>query len=256
MANSRIQNLRKVIRDPGDWPVFAVEGVRAMEEAIRAGVRVESVFYSSRLEATPRGVTLLDSLVSRGAEKVHVAENVMDKVAATEQSQGVVAVIRQMEWSLEDMIPTSQPVLLLDSLRDPGNMGTILRIADAFGLGGVIATPDSVQLYNQKVIRSAMGSIFRVPLAYLPIPEAVASLAEEDYRVIRAEVREGVPLAALRGKAERQAILLGNEAHGVHPENARLVPDCVHIPMPGAAESLNVAVSAGIIAYALTESVS
>lgn len=252
-ANSRIQNLRKVIHDPAEWPVFAVEGVRAMEEAIRAGVRVESVFYSARLEATPRGLTLLDSLVKRGAEKVHVAENVLDRITATKQSQGAVAVIPKLEWSLEDILPTGQLIFMLDSLRDPGNLGTILRVADAFGLGGIIATPDSVDVYNQKVVRAAMGSIFRVPIVYLPIPEALAILSEEDYRVYRTEARTGQPLSALHGRAERRAVLLGNEAHGVHPEHARLISECVHIPMTGAAESLNVAVTAGIVAYGMTE---
>ncbi len=249
-SNTRIQNLRKVIREPREWPVFAVEGVRALEEAVRAGVRVESVFYSDRLEATPRGLTLLDSLVRRGAEKVHVSESALGKVTATEQDQGVIAVVPKLGWTLEDIISPGHPVFILDGVRDPGNLGTILRIADAFDLGGVIATDDTVDAYNQKVIRGAMGSLFRVPLVYGGVAEAVGLLRDEGFTILRAEAGQGTPVYNLTER-ERVAVVLGNEAHGVRGELGQLVDDAFHIPMPGPAESLNVGITAGIVAYEL-----
>lgn len=250
ISNPRIQQLRDVLRAPEEHTVFAAEGVRAAEEALRAGVAVETVFYSSKLEETPRGLTLLESLQERGAESLQVAASLLDRVSAVERSQGIAALVRKPSWTPADLTRTKRPVLLLDGVRDPGNAGTILRIADAFALGGVGMSLDTVGLFNDKVVRSAMGAVFRVPAVRLPIETLVAALANEGYRIMRAEADGAVPLRTLE-PGRPTAVVLGNEGHGISPATAALVKEGVRIDMPGQAESLNVAVTAGIIAHHL-----
>ena len=247
-TNSRIRDLRRVLRKPAEWSVFAVEGVRAVEEAVRAGVKVEKLFYSGKLEAAPRGVTLLDSLAGRGTETIHVSESVLDRVAATETGQGVIAVIAKLNWRLEDLTAAGRPILVPAGLRDPGNAGTLIRVADAFDLGGLAFTPDSVDPYHQKVLRSAVGSCFRVPVCRRPFLEILSILEEEGYHIVRAEAAEGTPLRDVQPR-DRLAVILGNEGHGVDAQVKERVSEALQIPMPGRAESLNVAVTGAIIAY-------
>lgn len=251
ISNPRIQHLREVLRAPEDHTVFAAEGVRAVEEALRAGVVVETVYYSSKLEATPRGVTLLTSLQERGAEALQVAPSLLERVSAVERSQGIAALVRKPSWSPADLTRTERPVLLLDGVRDPGNAGTILRIADAFALGGVGMSLDTVAVFNDKVVRSAMGALFRVPVVRLPLATLVAALTDAGYRVLRAEADGAVGLRSLT-PGRPTAVVLGNEAHGISPATAAIVAEGLRIDMPGQAESLNVAVTAGIIAHHLS----
>ena len=250
-ANERLKNLRSLLRDPADWPVFAVEGVRALEEIARAGVKPESVFYSARLEATPRGLTLLQSLTQRGAEAVQVSESVLEKISAAETSQGAVAVVPKIQWTFEEMAATSHPIFLFEGLSDPGNLGTLVRIADAFDLGGIVLDTGSVSPYNPKAVRAAAGSLFRAPVLPLPIGEALAFLETEDYTVVRAEPRGGVPLRSFPERG-RVAVLFGGEAHGISAQWTSRIPKTLRIEMPGAVESLNVAVAAGIVAHHLS----
>lgn len=249
-ANPRLRALKKLFED-GDGESFAVEGVRAIEEALRAGVHVREVYYSQKAESAPRALTLIDSLVGRGAEKVLVGDTALQKVASTEHSQGIIAVVAKPRWVFDDLVRTRRPVFLFERLQDPGNLGTIIRLADAFALGGIITTPGSVGFYNAKVVRSAMGSLLRVPVLAMELRPAVHLLEDEQYTLLRAEMRHGIAAPLLRPTGP-MAILFGNEGKGLSQEAERLVFDAVHIPMPGHAESLNVAVAAGILAYGLT----
>lgn len=250
ISNPKVQHLRDVLRAPEDHAVFAAEGVRSVEEALRAGIAVETVYYSSKLEETPRGLTLLASLQERGAETLQMAASLLERVSAVERSQGIAALVRKPSYSAADLVREKRPVLLLDGVRDPGNAGTILRIADAFALGGVGMSLDTVGVFNDKVVRSAMGALFRVPVVRLPIETILETLSGAGYRVLRAEAGGAVSLKALNAD-QPTAVVLGNEAHGISAATAACVNETLRIDMPGQAESLNVAVTAGIIAYHL-----
>lgn len=250
-TNPRLKDLRKLLREGGDAEMFAVEGVRALEEAVRAGVRVITVFHSPKLEATPRGLTLLETLAARGAETVSAGTSALDKTSATETSQGVIACIAKPEWSWESLTQRRRPLFILDALRDPGNVGTIFRIADAFDFGGLVLTDGTVDPFNDKVVRSAMGSLFRIPFVSATLDEAVTRLQPLGYEVFRAEMSGELEAGNISNTAP-MALVLGNEAHGARPVTEALVPETLRISMPGQVESLNVAVSAGILAYALT----
>jgi TrmH family RNA methyltransferase len=250
-SNPQIRLLRDVLREPAAHGVFAVEGLRAVEETLRAGVKVETVYYSAKIDEVPRALTLLDSLVQRGAEKLQVAEGLLDRVSATRTGQGIIALLHKLEWSVDDLLRTGRPVFVLDGLRDPGNAGTIIRVADAFGLGGIVLSDDSVEPYNDKVVRSAMGSLFRVPLLRGELAPLLARFKESGYRLAAADAHADRTIGELPAQ-EKFAVILGNEAHGIRPATESAAGLRFRIPTPGEAESLNVGVSAGIIAYALT----
>lgn len=250
-ANPRLRRLKAVLHAPGAAEVFAAEGLRAVEEVLRAGAKTDCVFFSDRLEQTPRGVTLLRSLVERGAEQLHTGEALLAKISATEQSQGIVALVHKPQWEARALTAQGRPVFVLDGVRDPGNLGTIVRIADAFALGGLVLSDDSVEPFNDKVVRSSMGALLRVPLLRGGLEGLAAPLRDAGYRIHAADAKGAVPLRKFAPQGP-VAVILGNEAHGVRPAAAHLAEGAVRIEMPGGAESLNVAVAAGILAYHLS----
>ncbi|MBL7754765.1 MAG: RNA methyltransferase [Chitinophagaceae bacterium] len=137
---------------------------------------------------------------------------------------------------------------LLDQIRDPGNLGTIIRIADWFGLDGIICSPETVELYNPKVVQASMGSIFRVPVIYTTLPDWIRTHA--DIPVYAASL-QGKNLHESSHSIQTGAILIGNESNGLTPELLSASTYQIRIPGGGAAESLNAAVAAGILAYGL-----
>ncbi len=249
-ANERIRRLRRLLEDPSAETVFAVEGLRALEEAVRSDRPVTEVYFSDAADAEPRAITLLTSLVERGAERVHVARALLERISQTERSQGLIGVLAKPSWSIGDPA-NGRPVFLLDGVRDPGNLGTMVRIADAFGLGGLYLSEDCVDLFNAKVVRSTMGSLFRVPVVRGPLAAAAAALRAAGYTVQQTAMDGATPLHAFRPRGPVAAIL-GNEAHGVRAAAAGLADGALRVEMPGHAESLNVAVTAGILAYEWT----
>ena len=227
------------------------EGVRLVEEALAAGVRFQGVLASPSAESTPRGVELLRALADHAVPVELIADQLLASVAETETAQGVVAVIEPRRWSLADIDSTAgAPVLVLDGVQDPGNVGTLLRTAHALGSRGAILLPGTADPMNPKVIRAAMGASFRL---------AAAPATDEEFRgwiargavAVWAAVAEGTPVARLT-PPEHVALVVGNEGAGVRPAVRDLAAERVAIPLARGAESLNVAVAAGILLYALS----
>lgn len=230
---------------------FVVEGVRAVEEALASGPPPRVLLYDeAALGRTERGAALLARL--RGYPAAQPAMPAALAAAAdTVHSQGVVGVFPFPDWPPLAPGGTGVPLLLvLDGLRDPGNLGTILRTAEAAGVGGVWLTPDCVDLYNPKVVRAGMGAHFRLP-----------SWPDADWPAIQAGLaRLGVSqIVALDAAAPvayydldwcgPAALVLGSEAHGLSPAGRAAATVLAAIPMPGQAESLNAALAAGIVLF-------
>jgi TrmH family RNA methyltransferase len=208
--------------------VFVVEGMALLQQAVDAGWVVESQFV-------PRGGVALD-----GASAVfECAPNVIERVASTESPQPLLAVVRMRPSELP---AEAQFALVADRLGDPGNAGTIIRSAEAAGADVVVFTPGSVDVYNPKVVRASAGSLFRIPVVEATLDVVAAAglrlLATSSHR---GEVYTQVALAG------RIAVVVGNEAHGV-PDDAP-VDGWLTIPHAGAAESLNVAMAATVVAF-------
>lgn len=224
------------------------EGVRLVEEVIAAGVPLRAAVISPALEATPRGKALADLLRARAPRIEDVTDRALAELAATEHPQGVLAVIEPPAWKTDQIAVGPDTVaLMLDGVQDPGNVGTLIRSAWALGAAGVLALPGTTDLGNPKVLRATMGAAFRLPVVALPVPDALDWCAAHPVEVWVAAA-DGAPVASV-SRAGPVALVVGNEGAGVSREVARRATRRVAVPLRPGAESLNVAVAAGILLY-------
>lgn len=230
--------------------LFIADGVRVVEELLSSAIVLRSVVVAPSLEDTERGRALLARV--RGQCVVQeTSDSELARLAGTETSQGVLVVAEIPVRRLEDLdAAVSAPVLALDAVQDPGNLGTLIRTADAFGARAVIALSGTVDAWNPKVVRAAAGSLFRTPIVYTGVDAATRWLRSEGYHVYAADAA-GTDIDGFT-PAARSALVVGNEGGGLSKEGAALADELVAIPMAGGAESLNVAIAAGILLYVLT----
>ncbi len=224
------------------------EGVRLVEDALAAGVRLQGVVVANDLDAGPRGAALLETLAAHDVPVVAVTPRTLEQLADTDTPQGVIAVIEPPRWSLADIRPQrGAPVLVLDGVQDPGNVGTLIRTAFALGAAGALLLPGTAEPSNPKVLRAAMGATFRLPWAPVNESEFPAWVREVD-ATVWVTAADGTPVRRLPAP-ERLALVLGNEGAGVRPGIRQMARSTVAIPLARGAESLNVAVAAGIVLF-------
>jgi len=230
------------------------EGVRLVEEALAAAIPLRGVAVSSALEGTTRGKALKLALAGRGIRMVEVPPAELEGLADTEHPQGVVAVIEPRVWSLADLaVGRGSVVLVLDAVQDPGNVGTLLRTALGLGAAGVVALKGTAELTNPKVLRGSMGAAFRLPAVATDAGALLGWAAEREVELWVAAA-DGVPVGAGGRRATRPpiALVVGNEGAGVGGALANAARRRVAVPLAPEAESLNVAVAAGILLYEVT----
>ncbi|NPA26485.1 MAG: RNA methyltransferase [Chloroflexi bacterium] len=243
--NPRIQAVRRLLRRAAErrkTGLTVLEGVRLAEEAHRAGVVPQSVFYTRALRA--RGQKLVEAWRAAGVPTWEVAPELLTWLSETETPQGLLVLIPRASPRREPHRPDF--VLVLDAIQDPGNMGTLLRTAWAAGVQAVWVAPGSVDPWAPKVLRAGMGAHFAVPIReadWATIRQATRGLAR-----FLAAAHEGRPYFELPGQRPL-ALAVSNEAHGASAAARAWATDAVHIPMPGGAESLNVAVASGILMF-------
>ena len=222
--------------------LFLVEGIRLVEEAVNRGLKIKYLIINDTIKDIP--------LVNYGGFVLKLKNSLFKKLSETVNSQGILAVIELIDVPLPKVNLDKNPfIVVLDSIQDPGNMGTIIRTAAAAKSDAIILTHGSVELYNPKVIRSTMGSLFQVPIVHRlddnqlikwlqvhRINIVVADLHSEEYHY-SADLRK--PLA----------LVIGNENKGPGLMWKRAAQKIVKIPIPGMTESLNAAVAAGILIY-------
>jgi TrmH family RNA methyltransferase len=230
---------------------FLVEGVRFVEEALNSAWPVEMLVYTRTFKEDGRGERLLTGAFNRGTALLEVEEPLFKELANTETPQGVLAVVEQRNNSLEELAAVAQPALLVlvDGVRDPGNLGAIIRSADAAGAGGVILLKGTADVYNPKTLRATMGSIFHLPVIQGCTAEAVIDyLNNRGIKIVAGEPRakKAVYACDLRVPC---ALAVGGEAAGAGETMLAGAAEMARIPMPGRAESLNVAISAAILLY-------
>jgi TrmH family RNA methyltransferase len=224
---------------------YLVEGPHLVEEALRSHAPVATVLY-----ALSRGVPAgLQELAAPGIEWVGVSDAVLAKLADTQTPQGVLAVVEKVPVTADQFLRTSRSlVVALDAVQDPGNVGTIIRCADAVGADGVVLGRGCVDLYNPKTIRSTMGSLFHLPIVEADLGDVLPRARETGARIV------GTSLQATRSCYETDLaqpvwLIFGNEGQGMSARTASLVTDPVIIPMHGQAESLNVAMAATVLLF-------
>ena len=179
-----------------------------------------------------------------------VSDSVFSKISDTCTPQGVLCVLKQFHYNIEEMLRDKAPLfLLLENIQDPGNLGTMLRTGEGAGVSGIIMSRDTVDLYNPKVIRSTMGSIYRVPFYYADdFAAAVHQVQQAGVSVYAAHLR-GKNSYACQDYTKGTAFLIGNEGNGLREETAELADCYIRIPMEGKVESLNAAVASSILMY-------
>lgn len=233
VQNKKVKEYVKLIKQKKarqSMQSFIVEGAHLVEEAIREGVALEVLVLEGQT-------------ISYDVPTIEVTEEVMRKISDTKSPQGVIAKCRMIEPAHNHF----ERILLLDDVNDPGNLGTILRSADAFGFDVVYLSDQTVDLYNPKVIRATQGAIFRVPTIRASLKTIIPELKQLGVKVFAADLG-GIPLHKLSSQ-EKMAFVMGNEANGVSIEILNLVDESLTIEMTGASESLNVSVAASIIMY-------
>ncbi|MGH7593691.1 MAG: TrmH family RNA methyltransferase [Gemmatimonadales bacterium] len=227
------------------------EGVRLVEEMLVAEAPCKGFAHSPALGTTPRGARLRQRLLATGVLMQEISDVELTAVAATEHPQGIVAVYQTRMWSLDECAAVPRrPLVILDGVQDPGNVGTIARTAWAFGAAGLIALPGTADLTNPKSVRSAIGALFQLPHCHAAAADALTMLLRHDVLLWAMDVN-GEPLDRTT-PAGPLALLLGNEGAGIRPELRERAARRVTIPILPGAESLNVAVAAGIALHQVT----
>jgi len=254
--NALVKDLRKAFSQatPADDGSVAIEGVKLVEEAIRSGLRLRAVFFAE--SARERANRLLPQ-ISHNTETVLLPDDIFQSAVATETPQGVAALVFPLVSALEDLFrPATSPItthtnpLILGcaGLQDPGNLGTILRSAEAFGASGVLTTEGSVSTANPKVARASAGSVFRLPVIKLSTAQVLAALEENAIRLVVTSSHKGRPIHEI-DLTLPTAIFIGNEGQGVPRALLDAADEAILIPHSLKVESLNAAIAASISLY-------
>ncbi|MGD2153267.1 MAG: RNA methyltransferase, partial [Gemmatimonadales bacterium] len=201
---------------------FLVEGVRLVEELLASGWQVEFAVTAPALSETPRGRQLLEAVDRAGWDRAEVSDSELKELADTEMPQGVLAVARRPLRRLAAFDPPARAALLVfDRVADPGNLGTLLRAAQALGVAWAVALPGTVDPWNPKAARASAGALFRLPVSQEGWPEVMAWLREREFAIFCAD-SAGDPVARLGGDPPiRFALVLGNEPSGLSQEVRR-----------------------------------
>jgi len=223
--------------------LVAIEGEHLLLEAVRSGLRIDTLFLR---DDRPR----LENLTDFGNPSIFtVAADAFDHACVTESPQGIAALVAEPEWSFETLLRLKTfRLIVLAGLQDPGNVGTIIRTAEAFGADGVVLTPGSVHPWNQKVLRASAGSSFRIPVIALESVALLKKLQAKKIPLYACEARLGT--SAIEADLQGSWIfVVGNEGSGIPKDVLPFCSATVHIPCPGPVESLNAGVATSILLY-------
>ncbi len=256
-ANPRVKQAAR-LREAGErraTGLTLVDGSREIGRALAAGVEIVEAFVDAESPPDPVRDACRDGLAARGVELVPLARRPFEKIAFGSRNEGLVAVVRFVAQDLEQFQPAADhPILVVEGVEKPGNLGAILRTADAAGIAGVIACGDGTDPANPAAIRASLGTIFSVPLAVASSETAIGWCARQQRKVFAAMPNGSIVWhdAAFTGAT---AIVLGSEAHGLSAAwqdaaaAGRIHLHTIRLPMCGVADSLNVSAAAAILAY-------
>jgi len=236
-ANSVVKNAKKLHQKKYRKSAYLIEGWHLFEEAVQAGVTIEKIFalesYRDQLAAFP--------------QTVWVSEEILLDLADTQTPQGIVAVIQKEEVGLPDL--HQGKFLFLEDVQDPGNVGTMIRTADAAGFTGVIVSDKSADIYSLKTLRSMQGSHFHLPIYRMSLATFVEEAKKSNLPILATTLSRDSKDYRELFSLENFVLVMGNEGQGISSVMAESADQLVHIGMKGRAESLNVAVAAGILMF-------
>jgi len=243
-TNTRVKQLRAAFQNHArlSGGLVAIEGDHLLAEALRSGMVLKTVFLSEHRE--------LPYIVPRTVELLRLTDDVFSSVVETQSPQGIAALIVPPVHKLASILTGTPLILIAAGLQDPGNLGTLIRSAEAFAATGLLTTPGTVSPWNQKALRASVGSIFRVPVVTSALDE-IAALKQKNIRILAAVAphSQHVIPAHEANLTQPCALLIGNEGAGLPPELLALADDQITIPTPGPVESLNAAIAGSLLLY-------
>jgi len=237
--------------------IFFVEGARIVKEALMSSAEIEEIIISEKALENEDIADAIRMAIKLGCDTYTVSETVFKSISETKNPQGILATIKMADCDLEEMIIAKsidvheyeKYFVILDEIKDPGNMGTIIRTADAAGFKGVIVSKGCVDVYNPKVLRSTMGSIFHIPINLSQdLSYALKEIKTQNIKVYAAHTKGNLYYYEA-DMTQSTAIVIGNEAFGISDKTMELADELISIPIRGRAESLNASVAAGILMY-------
>jgi RNA methyltransferase, TrmH family len=247
--NQRLKELRLAFRRAELTPQgeCAIEGVKLLEEALRSGQHLDSVFFSE--SARPLAEKLLPQINAR-TETLVLPNALFNSIVPSEAPQGVAALLQLRPFSSTQLLDRAGdgPFVVAAGLQDPGNLGTIVRSGEAFGAAGIFLTEGTVSPYNWKVLRGSAGSIFRLPFLRISSVELIPILRARGVRLLATSSHQGTPLNEVSWTLPL-AIFIGNEGAGLSGELLRQMDETLSIPQASKVESLNAGVAASIVLY-------
>jgi TrmH family RNA methyltransferase len=247
--NALVKDLRKAFAhgDLTDDGHCAIEGMRILEEAIRSGLKFRAVFFNS--SALSKAERLLPQLAAY-VETLLLPDKLFATVVPSDSPQGVAALVRCPVFTAEDVVGKSSvgPLLAISGVQDPGNLGTILRSAEAFDAAGVLLGEGTVSPFNSKVVRASAGSVFRLPIAKVKLAEVIQEMRSLGLRLLATSSHKGTPIhvAKLTGPL---GIFIGSEGAGLPRDLLAAMDETLVIPHSEHVESLNAGVAASIVLY-------
>lgn len=247
--NSIIKEIRSLSKKKYRWKkqLYIIEGIKLLEEALASGLDLKHILFSQKLLENESGRELFSRL-SNHARLVEVEESIFSSLSDTENPQGILGIVEFHINDYKDLFNRKDLHLFyLDALMDPGNLGTIIRSADAFKIDGIIMGQGSVDPYNPKVVRATMGSLFRVPL-YFDNGNILKELKSHQYKIYTTYLKGSIANYSLDYHGN-YIIVIGNESTGVSEEIVNISDALIKIPIPGRAESLNAGVASSILMY-------
>lgn len=247
-ANKQIRFVSAVLKKAKtrkEEGLFAAEGIRICQEI--PADRIHSLYLSESFSKMPESRSLAD----RAGHVEVVSDEVFRAMSDTQTPQGVLALVRQRACTMEELVPENKTALLmiLERIQDPGNLGTILRAGEGAGVTGILMDAQTADIYNPKVIRSTMGSIFRVPFVYVEdLKTALEELKRRNIRLFAAHL-DGARDYDREDYTGSTGFLIGNEGNGLTDQTAAMADARIRIPMAGQVESLNAAVAASVLMF-------
>lgn len=250
-SNEKIKYIRKLLKSGKyrrEEGLFVVEGIRMFREIPEE--LLCGIFYTKEAEEKYLKENAAFRKYQEAGLAYPVTEQVFSGLSDTEHPQGILALVKTLEWDIASVLTCKGApfLLILEHLQDPGNMGTIIRTAEGAGVTGIVISSDSADIYNPKVVRSTMGSLFRVPIINSRnLREDISFLKEKGIRIFGAHLSGSSVYE--KNLTVPAAFLIGNEGNGLSAEISEMADELLRIPMMGKVESLNAAVSAAVISY-------